>query len=232
VKICGLVRPEDAGMAVAAGADYLGAILSPGFSRSVDPALAASFPGRSDVPLVAVLVDEDLDAALRSARTAGASVIQLHGQEPPELLDALRREAPWHLWKAVHVRSPGDVTRAVEVYGEVAHGLLLEGWHETARGGAGAPFAWEEVAQVRGRLPEHLALVVAGGLTPDNVERAVEVLAPHVVDVSSGVEARLGAKDPGAVQAFIRNARRTEVSDSPRDAGAGDRRLRTPTSDP
>jgi len=207
VKICGVTRPADARLAALAGADYVGAILSPGFARSVAPADAATF---LDVPgpvLVGVVVDAGVEAAARAARTAGAGVIQLHGHEAAEELQALRGEGDWRLWKAVRAQSADDVREAFDRWAGVADGLLLDGFHPSAAGGAGVAFPWEALEPLRGFLPEGLSLIVAGGLTPQNVSDAVSRLSPHVVDVSSGVEHRLGVKDPDKVHGFIDNAR-------------------------
>jgi phosphoribosylanthranilate isomerase len=220
VKICGLVREEDARVAVEAGADFLGAILSPGFQRSVQPARAATFSGESGVPLVAVVVDAGVAGAADVARAAGASILQLHGDEAPGDLASLRQEGDWRLWKAVRVRSGDDVSRAVDAFGPHADGLLLDGWHRGKGGGTGIGFPWSVVAPLRHLLPEGLTFVAAGGLDPDNVADAVELLAPHVVDVSSGVEVSPGEKDPGRVRAFIRNARDRQGSENDRGGDA------------
>ena len=92
VKICGLMRPEDAEHAAGAGADYLGAILSEGFGRSVPAALAREFAQPGGPPLVAVFVDEPTGAVVAKARQVRASVLQLHGEESPAVVDELRRE--------------------------------------------------------------------------------------------------------------------------------------------
>ena len=101
VKICGLMRPRDARHAADAGADYLGAILSEGFGRSVPAVLARKFTQPGGPPLVAVFVDEPTGDAVAKARQVSASVLQLHGNESPVVVDELRREGSWELWKAV-----------------------------------------------------------------------------------------------------------------------------------
>jgi phosphoribosylanthranilate isomerase len=207
VKICGLMRPEDARAAAGAGADYLGAILTPGFARSIRPVEAARFVQTGGPPLVAVLVDATLTGAVEAATEAGARLIQLHGEEPPELLEALRAAGDWRLWKAVKVRSRGDAERALQRYGAVADGLLLDGWHHGRGGGEGVGFPWDVVAPVRASFPLGLTFIAAGGLQPGNVADAVRRLDPDVVDVSSGVEVRRGVKDPDRMIAFVRNAR-------------------------
>ena len=210
VKICGITTPEDALVAQELGADYLGMILSQGFSRSILPDEAVDIGLVAETPLVAVLVDESLDEAQRIAELSGASVIQLHGEENVEYVEELRRRGMWTIWKAVRVRDPEDVTRAVEALGTSVDGLLLDGWHPDRPGGSGVSFSWEGVRVMRDQIPSALKVIVAGGLTPGNVADAVRVLRPDVVDVVSGVELNIRRKDPELIGAFVRNARGEE----------------------
>ena len=207
VKICGITTPEDALVAQELGADYLGMILSQGFSRSILPDEAVDIGLVAETPLVAVLVDESLDEAQRIAELSGTSVIQLHGEENVEYVEELRRRGMWAIWKAVRVRDPEDVTRAVEGLGTSVDGLLLDGWHPDRPGGSGVSFSWEGVRVMRDQIPSALKVIVAGGLTPGNVADAVRVLRPDVVDVVSGVELNIRRKDPERIGAFVRNAR-------------------------
>lgn len=210
VKICGITTPEDALVAQELGADYLGMILSQGFSRSILPDEAVDIGLVAETPLVAVLVDESLDEAQRIAELSGASVIQLHGEENVEYVEELRRRGMWTIWKAVRVRDPEDVTRAVEALGTSVDGLLLDGWHPDRPGGSGVSFSWEGVRVMRDQIPSALKVIVAGGLTPGNVADAVRALRPDVVDVVSGVELNIRRKDPELIGAFVRNARSEE----------------------
>ena len=210
VKICGITTPEDALVAQELGADYLGMILSQGFSRSILPDEAVDIGLVAETPLVAVLVDESLDEAQRIAELSGASVIQLHGEENVEYVEELRRRGMWTIWKAVRVRDPEGVTRAVEGLGTSVDGLLLDGWHPDRPGGSGVSFSWEGVRVMRDQIPSALKVIVAGGLTPGNVADAVRVLRPDVVDVVSGVELNIRRKDPELIGAFVRNARGEE----------------------
>jgi len=210
VKICGITTPEDALVAQELGANYLGMILSQGFSRSILPDEAVDIGLVAETPLVAVLVDESLDEAQRIAELSGASVIQLHGEENVEYVEELRRRGMWTIWKAVRVRDPEDVTRAVEGLGTSVDGLLLDGWHPDRPGGSGVSFSWEGVRVMRDQIPSALKVIVAGGLTPGNVADAVRVLRPDVVDVVSGVELNIRRKDPELIGAFVRNARGEE----------------------
>lgn len=208
VKVCGITRYEDGLNAGRAGAAYLGIIASEGFSRSAPLSLGARLARETGVPLVAVTVDEPVARLARIAQDSAASVLQLHGEEPPETLRGLRERGRWKLWKALRVRTSDEVERALERYGEWIDGILLDGWHPEHKGGSGARFPWDLVAPLREAFPRDLDFIVAGGLTPSNVAAAVLALRPDVVDVSSGVEMEKGLKDAGRVRTFIENAKR------------------------
>jgi phosphoribosylanthranilate isomerase len=208
VKVCGITRLEDGIHAHRAGADYLGVIASEGFSRSTSLALAAELAEETGVPVVAVTVDEPAARLAQIARTSRATVLQLHGEESPEVLRILRDAGDWKLWKALRVRTADEVLEALARYGEVADAILLDGWHPEHRGGSGSRFPWDLVSPLRGEFRGATELVAAGGLTPSNVAEAVRALRPDVVDVSSGVEMEKGRKDAGRMRTFIENAKR------------------------
>lgn len=203
VKVCGLTRLQDARVADEAGAAYLGAILAPGYGRSVTPGAARVMFRSLLARTVGVFVDEDEDALLAAAAEAGVHVVQLHGAEAPEVADRVRA-AGFQVWKAVRVRGPDDVDAAVRRYTGSVDALLLDGYDPAAAGGTGTRFDWAAVAARAAALPPELRLVAAGGLRPDNVAQAARILRPHAVDVSSGVESSRGIKDPAAVRSFIR----------------------------
>ena len=207
IKICGLTRPEDAGAAAEAGADFLGVVLVPGTPRAVTPEQARRIVEGLGVPPVVVMVDETLGEAERAAETVGARIVQLHGDEPPEYASSLAERGGWKVWKALRVKDIEDVLRGIGMYGGGVDGLLLDGWHPLHHGGSGLPFDWKAVEGIRSSFPEGLQFIAAGGLRPENVEEAVRRLAPHVLDVSSGVEVRPGVKSRSKIHAFIRNAR-------------------------
>lgn len=209
VKICGVCRPEDARTAVEAGADYVGVVLAPGGGRSQSLERARElFDAVGDAARrVGVFVDTDAAEIQVAARRLGLDVLQLHGGEPPELVESLRRAGPWRVWKAIRPRSGAEFAAAVERYAGHVDGIVVDGWSSRAPGGTGERFPWREVAEHRGTVPAGVLLVVAGGLDPENVARAVALLRPDVVDVSSGVEAAVGAKDTARVAAFAAAAR-------------------------
>lgn len=206
VKICGLTRRQDAELAEESGADYLGFVLSTGFARTVREEDAPAIAKGLATARVAVLVDEPVTRARDLARAIDAQVIQLHGSEPPEVVARLRESGGWQVWKAVRARSIEDVARAVLHYGAIANGLLVEGWREGVVGGGGVTLALEP-GSVRATVPEGLTFVLAGGLRPESVAEAIGAFRPAVVDVSSGVEGRLGEKDAERLRRFLHAAR-------------------------
>jgi phosphoribosylanthranilate isomerase len=213
VKICGLCRPQDAAAARDAGANYLGVLLAPGHprTRTIPEALEilAAGEGKAGGPRkVGIFVDGSAREIVAAAQTLRLDVVQLHGSEPPELLEHLRSSLPGvEIWKAVRVRNGESVQDASERYAASAAGLLLDGWSETAAGGAGVAFSWADVTAARARIPRELKLIVAGGLTPATVAQAIRALRPDCVDVSSGVESERGVKDARRIAAFIEAAR-------------------------
>jgi len=205
VKICGITTPEDAALAVDAGADALGFVFWPMSPRRVDLARAAAI-ARGLPPLVlrvGVFVNAPRDEMARVADAVGLDVLQLHGDEPPEALVALPRRAI----KAVRVGRGFASVQATRYLGCTA-GLLVDtrltGDSSQAPGGTGVPFDWSLVTDLAAKVP---FLVLAGGLTPQNVAEAVKVVRPQAVDVASGVETMPGKKDPGRVRAFVAAAR-------------------------
>ena len=204
-KICGLVRPEDARAAEAAGADYLGVVFASG-PRQRDLRGAARIWEGTSARRVGVFVDAALDGVLRTSSELGLSVVQLHGDEDPSFCQRIR-ESGVAIWKAVRVRARVALEAELERYEPVADGLLLEGWSAAGAGGVGAGFDWSRLAGVREDWPAGLRLILAGGLNPDNVATAIRATRPHVVDVSSGVESAPGVKDLALVRGFLEAAR-------------------------
>ncbi|WP_136067273.1 phosphoribosylanthranilate isomerase [Modicisalibacter radicis] len=192
VKICGLTREEDIDAAVAAGADALGFVLWPGSARALDPGHLARLAARvpAFVTRVGLFVDQD-DEFIRRC-TPYLDLIQFHGDESPEAC----RRAPLAWVKALRMREGIDLHAAAEAYRE-ARALLLDAYRPGVPGGTGEVFDWS-------RIPANLAkpVILAGGLTPDNVGEAVRRVRPFAVDVSGGVEAARGIKDPAKLHAF------------------------------
>jgi phosphoribosylanthranilate isomerase len=206
VKVCGLTRREDAEAAVEAGAAYLGAILAPGYRRTVTASTAGVIFRSLQARRVGVFVDADEETLLAAAAEAGLHVVQLHGDEAPALADRVRA-AGYEVWKAVRVRDADDVSAALDRYTGAVDALLLDGYDPAAAGGTGTRFDWASVAARLDGRRDGIRLVAAGGLRPENVAEAARTLRPDAVDVSSGVESAPGIKDPAAVRSFIRAVR-------------------------
>jgi len=202
VKICGVTRLEDAKEAWAAGADALGLNFYPRSPRYVEPAVAAALARTRPAlgAVVGVFVNESAEIIRARVRECGLTVVQLHGDEPPEACAGFG--VP--VIKALRVRGPEDVAKARTYVGagDVAT-LLLDG-AAPGYGGGGVTFDWSLVARL---TDAGLPVLVAGGLGPDNVAQAVRATRPYGVDVASGVESSPGIKDARAVRAFIRNAK-------------------------
>jgi phosphoribosylanthranilate isomerase len=178
---------------------------------SVDQARAIGTALPASVVRVGVFVDASRDEMARVADAAGLDLLQLHGEEPPELLAGLPRRA----LKAIRVGS-GFVAEDALRYGD-ALGLLLDTRSREMPGGTGRAFDW---SLVRG-VPERARFVVlAGGLTPDNVTAALAAVRPHGVDASSGLETAPGRKDPARVRAFVAAARAAERESGARSESA------------
>jgi len=203
VKICGVTNAEDALAAVAAGADALGFVFVPGTPRVVTTERVAAIV-RGLPPFVAkvgLFVDADAATVRDVLARAGLDTVQLHGDEPPEFCRQFR--ATVKVVKAFRVRGAETLGR-LPAYADAADAFLLDAFVPGAHGGTGAQFDWAHALTAKtGGKP----IVLAGGLTPENVAGAVRAVRPFAVDVSSGVEFAPGRKDAAKVQAFIAAAK-------------------------
>jgi|DewCreStandDraft_2_1066082.scaffolds.fasta_scaffold00964_30 phosphoribosylanthranilate isomerase len=203
IKVCGFTRGEDvAAVAAMPAVRYAGVVLVPGSPRFRPVAEAARTLAGWPRMRVGVFVDAAEREVAEAAEAIGLHVLQFHGAESVATVRSWRRRG-WIVWKAVRVRRPDDVRAAVDSFGDEADLLLLDSWSPRARGGTGATFPWETVADLLASLPTRPAVGVAGGLTPANVGQAIAALRPQLVDVSSGVESAPGTKDPERVAAFV-----------------------------
>jgi phosphoribosylanthranilate isomerase len=205
VKVCGVCRAEDARVAVEAGAAFIGVILAPGRLRSRTAAQAAAIFESVAARRVGVFVDAEAAEVAEAAQRLSLDAVQLHGDESVDLVRRIRAAVACDVWKALRVRDGAALARAADAYGGAADALLLDGWSPGAHGGAGVRFDWSAVAAAG--LPAGVPLIVAGGLTADNVAAAVALLQPSLVDVSSGVETEPGRKSAEKIHAFIAAAR-------------------------
>jgi phosphoribosylanthranilate isomerase len=198
VKVCGITNAEDAGAAVEAGADALGFIFYEKSPRYVVPAVAARII--ADLPPliipVGVFVNEEL-ATVRSIMDAcGLGLAQLHGDENASYCHDLSRPA----MKALRLKDRTSLLIVAEYQGRGGvRGFVLDRFSEAAYGGTGQVTDWRLAAQIA----KSTRVLLAGGLTPDNVTEAIRTVRPYGVDVSSGVESAPGKKDHAKIFAFL-----------------------------
>jgi phosphoribosylanthranilate isomerase len=198
VKICGITHIDDALHAADCGADALGFIFYQKSPRCLTPEAAQEIIGALPpfITVVGLFVNEVPERVRRVADFCGLDVLQLHGEELPG--DCFY--PPRRVVKALRVR---DETSLAGMADFAVSAFLLDAWAADSYGGTGHTFNWDLAA---GAARRH-RVILAGGLTPGNVAEAVAAVGPYAVDVSSGVETAPGKKDPGKVEAFIRNAK-------------------------
>ncbi len=208
-KICGITNVEDARACIAAGADALGFVFYPPSPRAVTVAQAQSMIERLPplVTTIGLFVNADSTEVAHTAQATGITTIQLHGDELPDDVQTLRTLTHLPIIKALRIQAhdtSDSVAELVAPWVGVVNGILLDAW-TPAYGGAGHVFEWDKIPP---NLP--IPLILAGGLTVENVAIAVSQVQPYAVDVSSGVEAiddhdqpRKGIKDHDAVWRFI-----------------------------
>ena len=199
VKICGVTDLADARRVAELGAWALGMIFSPSSPRvcTVDAAEEIAAELHRRLELTGVFVNAPLDEVADTAERGRLSILQLHGDEGPAYCREAARRTGAKVMKAARVRSAAQV-RDLARFATDFH--LLDAYSPRARGGTGESFDWE-LARLH---PSTSPVVLSGGLTADNVGRAIEVARPFAVDVASGTETAPGRKDPAKLTAFFR----------------------------
>jgi indole-3-glycerol phosphate synthase/phosphoribosylanthranilate isomerase len=205
VKICGITRREDAQLAVELGATALGFNFYPSSPRYIDPAAARAIILKLPplITVVGIFANESDDAHVaRVAREARVAVVQLHGPKFPPLQGAL---ADFARIRAVAV---GEGFKPEMLRDLASEAFLLDAFDSTLPGGTGKSFDWT-LAREANRFA---TIILAGGLTPENVGQAIREARPFAVDVASGVEAAPGVKDAGKLRAFFQEVERADRS--------------------
>ena len=197
VKFCGMTRHEDAELAVELGAWAIGFVLWPHSPRAADPAVAAGIAAalRRRVELVGVFVNATFDEIAHAADELHLSHVQLHGDEGPAFCAEAGRRTGAKVIKAMRIASAADF-QDLERYHTDLH--LLDAAAKGLRGGSGRTWDWALAARRR----RHVPAILSGGLNADNVAAGIAAVEPWAVDVSSGVEASPGVKDPERMRAF------------------------------
>lgn len=204
VKLCGMTRPDDVAAAVALGADYVGVIFAGGPRMLTVPrAREVLEPARGRVAAVGVFGSGSAARIGQMARAAGVDVVQLHGDPAAADVDAMRSEFAGPVWAAY--RMGGTMVGAGgQALFAVADAVVLDARDADVLGGSGKRLPWAELGPAISPLRAgRAALVLAGGLDASNVEEAVRLLKPDVVDVSSGIESAPGIKDHGRMRAYV-----------------------------
>ncbi|NIR29510.1 MAG: phosphoribosylanthranilate isomerase [Gammaproteobacteria bacterium] len=206
VKICGVTRPEDARRAAALGADAVGLVFYPPSPRavSVEQAQAITHALPPFVCAVAVFLDAEPAAVRDVLGSVRVHLLQFHGEESAEECE---RYGPPYI-KAVRVGAGGDVLAYARRHAR-ASGFLLDTYHHRKPGGTGLTFDWSLVPRELDR-----PVILAGGLTAENVGEAVERVRPYGVDVSTGVESVPGIKDAAKLEAFMRGIDRVGAAET------------------
>jgi phosphoribosylanthranilate isomerase len=202
VKICGITNAEDAKAAVETGADALGFVFHAASPRGIAPDTArriiAQLPPM--VLAVGVFVNEEAKVVRDLMDLCGLALAQLHGDESVGYCESLGRP----VLRAIRLRDRGSLLALAEYKGRAGvRGFVIDAFSESSYGGTGRVVNWELAAEAARAAP----VVLAGGLTPQNVGEAIRAVRPYGVDVSSGVEASPGKKDHDKVSRFVRAAR-------------------------
>jgi len=206
IKFCGITREQDAELAVSLDAWAVGMIMWPHSPRAVPldraAGLAASLKRRTEI--VGVFVNPTLAELARTADAVGLTMLQLHGDEGPAFCTEAARRTGCRVIKAVRVAGGADIQSLGRFHTDFH---LVDSYRPSVPGGTGEVFDWELAAGHRRLAPpkgkgQRVPLILSGGLRPENVGEAIEIVRPFAVDVASGVESAPGYKDGDKMRAF------------------------------
>lgn len=216
IKVCGNTNLDDARAALDAEANALGFILTES-PRRIAPNVAAEIIQAlpQSVEKIGVVVNESPESLKQLAERIGLTGVQLQGDEPPVQLSEFRRALGLRkIIKTLQAQELHADPSKLEAYlanASSVDGFLLDSGSPASRGGTGQTFDWRAALPLVERIKRHKPLIIAGGLTPDNVTTAIRLFDPCGVDVVSGVELSPGRKDPAKLWAFIAAARAAAV---------------------
>lgn len=206
IKICGVTRPDDAGYAADLGVDAIGLVFYQPSPRAVSIEKAreilAELPAL--VTVVGLFVDANQEEVRQVLDSVPLDLLQFHGDETESYCTAFSR--PY--MKVLKVKPELDIAEQIAIYSS-ASAILLDAWHKELAGGTGEQFDWSLVPKVN----TSARLVLAGGLSPENVVEAVTRVWPYAVDVSSGVESEPGIKSPVKMKRFVEQVKKLERED-------------------
>ncbi len=210
IKVCGLTTLDDARSCLAAGVDWVGLNFHPGSVRRVEVPIAiairTALGDRAET--VGLFVDRRPEEVVEVARAVGLDLVQLHGSEPPEDLpkfEGLRVIKAFRVGSADSIAAIHRYLDAAERIGHPPFAILVDAYVPGVAGGTGVSIADDLLAQI----PAHPRLILAGGLTPENVAERLTRITPWMVDVASGVESEPGRKCPHKILSFSYQAKLT-----------------------
>ncbi|WP_324626903.1 phosphoribosylanthranilate isomerase [Acinetobacter sp. MD2(2019)] len=200
VKICGITRVEDVKHVVEAGADAIGFVFYPPSPRSVNARqaqqLVAHIPAY--VQVVGLFVNANATEIAQVLNVVALDILQFHGDETPAECQAIAKQTQRRWYKAIQVKPDLDLINEIQRYQQAgASAILLDAWHPDLKGGTGAQFDWSQFPKL------DIPLILAGGLSPDNIQTAIETTQAYAVDVSGGVESAKGIKDQQRIERFM-----------------------------
>jgi phosphoribosylanthranilate isomerase len=203
IKICGITNKVDALAAADLGVDMLGFVFYGKSKRCVAPKMARDIVNElpESILKVGVFVDEERDKVLDIAADVSLDILQLHGDETPEYCALLKDD--YKVMKAFRIK---DNTSLRNINGYTADFYLFDTYQKSSPGGTGETFDWKLLKDFEVLKPFFLS----GGLSPDNVGKAISEVAPYGVDASSGIESSPGKKDIGLLKKFVTNVRRLD----------------------
>lgn len=193
VKICGITRTEDAIAASSLGAWAIGYIFAPQSKRYIPAAYAGEISAKipAKIQKIGVFVNEEIDKISNTIQTAGLSKVQLHGEESPEFICRLKEKSKIKIIKAFRISCRNNI-EILDKYRHCSDYFLLDSYCEKEHGGTGKTFNWKLAKEAKSF---GIPIIIAGGITPDNVVSAYEEVKPYAIDLSSGVEKSKGIKD-------------------------------------
>lgn len=207
VKICGITNLEDARFASGALVDYLGFIFVESSPRYIDPEKAGAIINWVEGPeKVGVFMNHSLDDVNVLSKFSGIDFVQLHGQESLEYCQLVEKP----IIKVIHVgkeTTREELELQVAMYSKVSEFLLFDTKSNGVYGGTGQTFDWSLLSDIAGEKPFFLA----GGLTPENVSEAIEIVNPYAIDISSGVEEEPGLKDFEKIERLMENLKSYKI---------------------
>ena len=207
-KICGITQIQDIKAVVDAGADAIGFVFFPPSPRSVNKAEAIALVQAvpTYVQVVGLFVNATADEIAEILKDVHLDILQFHGDESPEQCQQIANHVRRRWYKAIQVKpdaTSAEMIETIQQYQQVgASAMLLDAWHPELKGGTGHRFDWTQFPKL------DIPLILAGGLTPENVEDAIHTTGAYAVDVSGGVESSKGIKDQQLIERFMQGVQR------------------------